>query len=92
MRGRLKGALPQELIYKTTDEPVKRLKSLSISEFKKKGCKIRFETSNNVMEKIDETINAIERVNVGKCQKKLQKDNKFLLKQKKLIRLAEREN
>ena len=82
MRGRLKGALPQELIYKTTDEPVKRLKSLSISEFKKKGCKIRFETSNNVMEKIDETINAIERINVGKCQKNYKKITNFFLNRK----------
>lgn len=82
MRGRLKGALPQELIYKTTDEPVKRLKSLSISEFKKKGCKIRFETSNNVMEKIDETRNAIERINVGKCQKNYKKITNFFLNRK----------
>ena len=82
MRGRLKGALPQELIYKTTDEPVKRLKSLSISEFKKKECKIRFETSNNVMEKIDETINAIERVNVGKSQKNYKKITNFFLNRK----------
>ena len=43
---------PQEVLDKTTDEAVKRLRCLCIPEFIAKGNKIRFESSNEILEEI----------------------------------------
>ena len=41
VRESLKRALPEDFVDKTTDEAVKRIKSLTVLEFKNKGNKIR---------------------------------------------------
>ena len=64
----LKRALPLEFLEKTTDEKVKLLISAGILEFKAKGNKIGFEASNEILEKINQAINSIEKSNVEKCQ------------------------
>ena len=43
------------------------------------------------MEKIDETISAIEKGKIESCQEKLAKGKKIILKQQKLLRIAFRE-
>ena len=61
VRDSLKRALPQEFLDKTTDETIKRIKSSTTPEFKSKGNKIRYEANNNILEKIDDAMNAIEK-------------------------------
>ena len=91
VRESLKRALPQEFVDKTTDETIKRIKSSSIPDFKNKGNKIRYEANNNVLEKIDEAMNAIEKGQIERSQERLKEGKALLLKQQKLIRIADRE-
>ena len=49
---------PKELLDKTTNKAVKRLKSLSITEFKAKGNNI--EASNEILEEINQAISSLE--------------------------------
>ena len=90
VRDSLKRALPQELLDKTTDETIKRIKSTTIPEFKSKGNKIRYEANNNILEKIDDAINSIEKGHNKRCQEKLKEDNALIPKQQKLM-IADRE-
>ena len=87
----MKRALPQEFLDKTTDEAVKRLRSSSITEFKAKGEKIRSEANSEILEKINQAIRSIEKANMEKCQELMRDGKKLLLKQQKLIRIADRE-
>ena len=91
VRDSLKRALPQEFLDKTTDKAIKRIKGSIIPEFKSKDNKIRCEANNNILEKIDDAINSIENGNIKKCQEKLKEGKVLILKQKKLIRIADRE-
>ena len=92
VRESLKRTVPEDFVEKTTDEAVKRVKSSTIPEFKNKGNKIRYETNNSIMEKkIDEAISAIERGIIERCQEKLAEGKKIILKQQKLLRIADRE-
>ena len=59
VRDSLKRALPKEFLYKTTEETIKRIKSFTIPEFKSKGNKTRYKANNNILEKIDDAINAM---------------------------------
>ena len=79
------------LIIKLKHEVVKRLRSSSIPEFKATGNKIRFEANNKILEKIDQAISSIEKVNMEKCQEMLHNGKKLLLKQHKLLRIADTE-
>ena len=90
VRDSLKRALPQELLDKTTDETIKRIKSTTIPEFKSKGNKIRYEANNNILEKIDDAINSIEKGHNKRCEEKLKEDNALIPKQQKLM-IADRE-
>ena len=54
VRESLKRALTEDFVDKTTDEAVKRIKSLTVPEFKNKGNKTRYEANSSIMEKIDE--------------------------------------
>ena len=83
--------LPEDFVDKTTDEAVKRIKSSTVPEFKNKGNKIRYEENNSIMEKIDEAISAIEKGKIERCQEKLAEGKKIILKQQKLLRIADRE-
>ena len=58
------------------DEAVKRLKSLIIPEFKAKGNKICYEAYNKVLEKINHSIDSIQKGNVEKYQETLQNGKK----------------
>ena len=91
VRDSLKRALPQEFLDKTTDETIKRIKSSTIPEFKSKGNKIRYEANNNILEKIDDAMNAIEKGHIERCQERLKEGKALILKQQKLIRIADRE-
>ena len=91
VRERLKKALPEDFVDKTTDKAVKRIKSSTVPEFKNKVNKIRYEVKNRIVEKIDETISAIEKGKMERCQEKLAGRKKIILKQQKLLRVAERE-
>ena len=86
-----KRTLPEDFIEKMTDEAVKRIKSSTVPEFKNKGNKIRYKASNSIMEKIDEAISAIEKNEIERCQEKLAEGKKIILKQQKLLRIADRE-
>ena len=90
-RESLKRALPEDFVDKATDEAVKRMKSSTVPEFKNKGNKIRYEANNSIMEKIGEAISAIEKGKIGRCQEKLAEGKKIILKQQKLLRIADRE-
>ena len=59
VRDSLKRALPQEFLDITTDETIKRIKCSTIAEFKSKD--------NNVLEKIDDAINSIEKGHIERC-------------------------
>ena len=87
----MKRALPQEFCDKTTNETIKRIKSSTISEFKSKSSKIRYEANNNILEKIDDAIYAIEKGHIERCQERLKEAKALILKQQKLIRIADRE-
>ena len=64
----LKRALPEDFVDKTTDEVVKRIKSLTVPEFKNKENKIKYEANDNIMDrKIDEAISAIEKGKIERC-------------------------
>ena len=89
VRESLKRALTEDFVDKTTDETVKRMKSSTVPEFKDKGNKIRYEANN--IEKIDEAVSAIEKGKIEKCQEKLVEGKKIILKQQKLLRIADRE-
>ena len=49
----LKRAFLQKFFDKTTDEVVKRVRSLCIPEFKAKGYKIYFDANSKILEKIN---------------------------------------
>ena len=49
----LERAIPEDFVDKTTDKGVKRIKSLTVREFKNKENKIRREANNSFMEKTD---------------------------------------
>ena len=91
VRDSLKRALPQEFLDKTTDETIKRIKSSTIPEFKSKSKKIRYEANNNILEKIDDAMNAIEKGHIERCQERLKEGEALIHKQQKLIRMADRE-
>ena len=91
VRESLKRTLTEDFVDKTTDEVVKRIKSSTVPEFKNKGNKIRYEANNSIMEKIDEAISAIEKGKIDRCQEKLTEGKKIILKQQKLLRIADRE-
>ena len=74
-------ALPQAFLDKTTDEKIKQIKSSTIPEFKRKGNKIRYEMDNNILEKIDDAVNYIEKEQIERCPEKLKEA--LILKQKK---------
>ena len=83
VRESLKSTLPEGFVEKTTDKAVKWIKSSTVSEFKNKGKKIRYEANNSIMEKIDKAVSAIEQGKIERCQKKLAEDKKIILKQQK---------
>ena len=91
VRDSLKRALPQEFLDKTTDETIKRIKSSTIPEFKSKGNKICYEANNNILKKIDDAMNAIEKGHIDRSQERLKEGKALILKQQKLIRIADRE-
>lgn len=64
---------------------------MNIPEFKTKGDKIQFETSNELLEKNNQAISSIEKGNVRKCQEMLYERNKLISKQQKSIRIFNRE-
>ena len=90
VRDTLERALPQEFPDKTTDETMKRIKR-STSLFKSKDNKTRYEANNNILEKIDDAINSIEKGHIEICQEKLTEGKALILKQQKIIRIADRE-
>ena len=59
--------IEEEFLDKTTGETIKRIKSSTIPEFKSKGNKIRYEANNNILEKIDDAINSIEKGHIERC-------------------------
>ena len=61
VRDSLKRTLLQEFLHKTTGETIKWIKSSTLPEVKSKGNKIRYEANNNILEKIDDAINSIEK-------------------------------
>ena len=85
VRDSLKRALHQESLDKTTDETIKRIKSSTFTEFKSKGNKIRYEANNNILEKIDDATNAIEKGHIERCQERLKEGKVLILKQQKLM-------
>ena len=91
VRKSLKRALPKDFLDKATDETVKRIKSSTVAEFKNKGNKIRYKVNNSIMETIDEAIIAIEKGKIERCQEKLTEGKKIILKQQKLLRIADRQ-
>ena len=86
-----KRALLEDFVDKTTDEAVKRMKSSTVSEFENKGNKIRYEANNSIMGKVDEAISVIEKGKIERCQEKLAEGKKIILKQQKLLRIADKE-
>ena len=60
-----------------------RIKSSTIPESRSKGNKIRYEANNNILEKIDDAINAIEKEYIERCQEKLKEGKALILKQQK---------
>ena len=58
----------------------------------RKGNKVRYEANDNIMEKIDKAIRAIEKGKIERCQKKLAEGKKIFLKQQKLLRIADMED
>ena len=66
-------------------------KKFNDSKILKKGRKIRYEANKSIMEKIDETISAIEKGKIDRCQEKLAEVKKIILKQQKLLRITDRE-
>ena len=79
VRESLKRALPEDFVDKTTDEAVKRIKSLTVPEFKNKGNKNRYEANSSIMEKIDEA-SAFKKSKIDRCQEKLAEGRKIILK------------
>ena len=67
VRESLKRTLPEDLVEKTTEEAVKRIKSSTVPEFKNKGNKIRHEGKNSIMEKIDGATSAVEKGKIERC-------------------------
>ena len=90
-RDGFKRALPPEFLDKTTDETIKRIKSSNIPESKNKGNKICYEANNNILEKTDDAMNAIENGHIERSQERLKEGKALILKQQKLIRIEYRE-
>ena len=67
VKGSLERVPPKEFLNKTTDKTIKRIKRSTISEFKSKDNKILYETNNNILEKIDDPINSIEKGHIERC-------------------------
>ena len=80
VRDSLKTALPQEFLDKTTYDTRKRIESSTIREFKSKGNKIRYEANSNILEKMDDVINAIKKAHTSRCQEKLKEGKDRILK------------
>ena len=80
VRDSLKTALPQEFLDKTTYDTRKRIESSTIREFKSKGNKIRYEANSNILEKMDDAINAIKKAHTSRCQEKLKEGKDRVLK------------
>ena len=55
-------------------------KKFNDSKILKIGRKIRYEANKSIMEKIDETISAIEKGKIDRCQEKLAEVKKIILK------------
>ena len=91
VRDSLKRALPKEFLDKTTDETIKWIKSSTIPEFKSKGNKIRYKANNNILKKIDDAVNAIEKGHNERCQERLKEGKALIPKLQKLIRIVDRE-
>ena len=70
VRNTLKRALPQ-FVDKTINETIKRIKSSTVFEFKSKGNKIRYKACNNILEKLDDAFNSIEKRHIERCYEKL---------------------
>ena len=70
VKNSLKRDLTQEILDKTINETIKRIKSFTISEFKSKGKKTRYEVYNSIFEKIDDAFNSIEKKTHGKMPRK----------------------
>ena len=88
VRDKIKRVLLHEFLGQSTDETIKRTKSSTIPELKSKGNKIRYEVNNDILEKIDDAINFIEKGHIEKCQQKLKEGKPLILTQQKLIRIA----
>ena len=91
VRDSLKRDLPKEFLDKTTDETIKWIKSSTIPEFKSKGNKIRYKANNNILKKIDDAVNAIEKGHNERCQERLKEGKALIPKLQKLIRIVDRE-
>ena len=68
VRDKIKRVPPHEFLDQSTDETIKRTKSSTIPELKSKGNKIRHEAKNDILEKIDDAINSIEKGHIEKRQ------------------------
>lgn len=73
VRERQKRELPEDFVDKTADEAVKRIESSTVPDFKNKANKIRYETNNSIMGKIDKAVSATEKGEIERCQEKLAK-------------------
>ena len=69
---------------------IKRSKSSAISEFKSKGNKIRYEANSNILEKIDDAINSIQKGNINRWEQKLDEGKALILIQQKLVSRVDR--
>ena len=76
--------------FKIKQLTIKRNKSSTISEFKSKGNKIRYEANSNILEKIDDAINSIQKGNINRWEQKLDEGKALILIQQKLVSRVDR--
>ena len=79
-----------DIIEATTEKVVKRSKENPVPEFRLKGNKQRFCANQEILEKIESGIDAIAKGELEDATEKLAAGKKLLLKQQKLIRIADR--
>ena len=82
----------KDAINNSTDIKQLKRKSRTLPEFNKKGNKLRYETNDEILEKIEESLEAIGSNRLQDAHESLTQGKNLMLKQQKLIRLADRES
>ena len=86
----IKEAIKRALDRKSVTSTSKKYKK--DPDFKREGNKKRYEVNDEILEKIEGAVEAIDNKELAKAKEDLESGKKLILKQQKLIRIADRED